>query len=157
VRAREEREKVVLRATMRADGLPVDVCVRDISSFGMMLQAGSPPPRGTYVEIETDHEIVVGRVIWARDRKFGIKTRDRVTLSRLRGRAVLAAASGQPIRRPRGRDLAVAGHPDGARLLGRAIDFSIVVAAVAALVMILGGLVYGSLSQPFAIVSKILG
>jgi hypothetical protein len=156
LKAREEREKVVLRARMRADGPPVDVCIRDISSFGMMLQAGSPPSRGTYVEIETAHEIVVGRVIWTRERKFGIKTRDRITLSRMRGRAVLDAAAGAPCRRPRRRGLAVAAHPDGARLLGRAIDFTIVAAAAAALAAIFGGLAYGTLSKPFATVSVML-
>jgi hypothetical protein len=50
----------------------------------------------------------------------------------------------------------VAGHPDGARLLGRAIDFTIVAAAAAALAMVAGGLAFGALSQPFAIVSAML-
>ncbi|MEA3002350.1 MAG: hypothetical protein QOH81_1138 [Sphingomonadales bacterium] len=100
---------------------------------------------------------MVGRVIWARERKFGIKTRDRITLSRMRGRAVLdAAAAGAPVRRPRRRGLAVAAHPDGARLLGRAIDFTIVAVAAAALAAIFGGLAYGTLSKPFATVSAML-
>jgi hypothetical protein len=158
LKLREERAKVVLRAKMDAGGLPVDVCIRDVSSFGMMLQAASPPPRGTYVEIETDRDSVVGRVIWAGDRKFGIKTRDRINLARMLGRHNLPGGTGGiPARIPRARDLAATPHPEGARLLGRAIDFTIIAAAAAALASILGWIAYGALSDPFKAVSAILG
>ena len=41
---RETRQKVVLPARMRAGAGAVDVCIRDVSSRGMLIQAGVPPP-----------------------------------------------------------------------------------------------------------------
>ena len=75
LKARETRRQLVMRARMRADGAPVDVCIRNISSRGMLLQASAPPPRGTYVEIICPFHTIVARVVWAKDRRFGVQTR----------------------------------------------------------------------------------
>ena len=74
-KARETRRQLFMRARMRANGAPVDVCIRNISSRGMLLQASDPPPRGTYVEIICPFHTIVARVIWAKDRRFGVQTR----------------------------------------------------------------------------------
>jgi hypothetical protein len=75
LKARETRRQLFMRARMRAGGAPVDVCIRNISSRGMLLQASAPPPRGTYVEIICPFHTIVARVIWAQDRRFGVQTR----------------------------------------------------------------------------------
>jgi hypothetical protein len=75
LKARETRRQLFMRARMRAGGAPVDVCIRNISSRGMLLQASAPPPRGTYVEIICPFHTIVARVIWAKDRRFGVQTR----------------------------------------------------------------------------------
>lgn len=73
---RGERRKVLVRARMRGNGPPVDVCIRDVSARGMLVQAGTPPPRGTFVELSGGGLPVVGQVVWAKDRRFGVQTRD---------------------------------------------------------------------------------
>lgn len=78
MRAREHRRKVLIRAKMRAGGLPIDACIRDVSSKGLMVQTKVPPPRGTYVEIITAGQTIVGRVVWGKDMRFGISTRDKI-------------------------------------------------------------------------------
>src|SRR5436305_4556210 len=81
--AREPRRKVMIRATMRAEGPRADVCVRDISTRGMMIQAGAPPSRGTYVDIECAGHRIVGIVVWRRERRFGINTCERIDVPAL--------------------------------------------------------------------------
>src|ERR1700754_200748 len=80
-RPREPRQKVVLPARMRAGAAQMDVCIRDISSRGMLVQAGTPPPRGTYVEILRPGYSVTGRVVWSKHHKFGIQSRDRISMA----------------------------------------------------------------------------
>ena len=84
---REPRQKVVVAARMRVDGKYSDVCIRDISSRGMMLQAATPPRQGSYIEIFRAAHVIVARVVWASDRRFGIQSQDRIDIG-----AVIKAA-----------------------------------------------------------------
>lgn len=84
---RTPRRKVLIRAQMRCGGPKVEVCIRDVSPRGMLLQSSAPPPRGTYVEIVQGGLPVVGQVIWMKDRKFGISTRDVIDISALEDQA----------------------------------------------------------------------
>ncbi len=81
--ARTPRRKVLIRAQMRCGGPKVDVCIRDVSPRGMLLQSSAPPQRGTYVEIVQGALPVVGQVVWMKDRKFGISTRDVIDIQAL--------------------------------------------------------------------------
>src|SRR5690349_1803152 len=85
--AREPRRKVMIRATMRAGGPRTDVCIRDISSRGMMIQASAPPPRGTFVDVDCAGQQIVGLVVWRKAHRFGVQTRDRLNVRALAGRA----------------------------------------------------------------------
>ncbi len=49
----------------------------------MLLQAGEPPTRGCYVEIVRQGYVIVGRVIWSKEHKFGIQIRDRLNVQAL--------------------------------------------------------------------------
>lgn len=69
---REARYKVLLRARMRSGATLSDVCIRDISSRGLLLQAPKPPTPGVMIELRTDSHYMVGRVRWAGARRFGI-------------------------------------------------------------------------------------
>lgn len=78
MKERAPRIKVLVQAQMRADGPSVSVCIRDVGPRGMLLQAEQPPVRGTYVEISGPGLSVVGQVVWAKNRRFGIMTRERL-------------------------------------------------------------------------------
>lgn len=80
---RTPRRKVLIRAHMRCGGPKIPICIRDVSPRGMLLQANEPPPPGTYIEIVQDGLAVVGKIIWTKDRRFGISTRDVIDINAL--------------------------------------------------------------------------
>jgi hypothetical protein len=64
---------VILRKVRaRVGPLEMDVCIRDVSSSGMLLQANSPPPPGQTVTIFDAAFSITGRVVWSSGRRFGI-------------------------------------------------------------------------------------
>ncbi|MBB4640660.1 PilZ domain-containing protein [Rhizorhapis suberifaciens] len=85
IREREARRQVFLRAKMRADGRPTDICVRNISARGMLLQAANPPPRGTYIEVHLARHMIVARVVWTKERRFGVQTREAMNIDAIAG------------------------------------------------------------------------
>ncbi|HEV2818139.1 MAG TPA: PilZ domain-containing protein [Allosphingosinicella sp.] len=151
---REQRRKVLLRARMRADGAPTDVCVRDVSSRGLLVQAAAPPPRGTYVELDCAGQLIVGRIIWRKDRRFGIQSRDRIDVRALAGGP---AAEAPPRPRPRPAFAAVRAKDGGSRILAGAIEYAVIAAFAAALVAAVGLAVFETLSRPFENVAAHLG
>ncbi|WP_277766786.1 PilZ domain-containing protein [Sphingomonas sp. HITSZ_GF] len=131
MRPRDERHSVLIRGRMRSGGPMVDVCVRNVSKNGMMLQAPEAPRRGDYVEVRLQEDTIVGQVVWSSDRRFGIRTRDRVPVWRLLGRP-------SPIERGTGgerlnatRAAAARAHSES-RYFGRAAEFLILALAVTA-------------------------
>lgn len=80
---RETRHKVVFNARMRLGRTWSDVVIRDLSSRGMLLTAETPPPPGTYLEICGPATTLVARTIWAGDRRFGVRTQDRIEMESL--------------------------------------------------------------------------
>lgn len=155
--AREERRKVLIRATMRAGGPRTDVCIRDISTRGIMAQASAPPPRGTYVDLDCAGHQIVGMVIWRRERRFGIRTRERINVAALAGR--IAPEILAPQRRRTGPSpLAAAGARAGAsRTVAGRMEFALVAVFAAALVAGLGITAFQALSRPLDAVSALLG
>ena len=134
LRPRDARHSVLIRGRMRADGPFVDVCIRNVSKNGMMLQAPQAPQRGTYVEIRLPEDTVIGQVIWSSDRRFGIKTRDRVPVWKILGKP-------SPIERRSGGAaprMAMAGggaalrSSSSARATGRSVEFLFLALAITA-------------------------
>ena len=76
MKPREPRSKCLVNARMRLDDAWSDVCIRDISSRGMLLEAVSAPRRGKYVELRKGRHVVVARVVWSTDCRFGIQSQD---------------------------------------------------------------------------------
>jgi hypothetical protein len=68
---------------MRIEGAWADVCIRDISSRGLLLQAVAAPERGNYIEIFRAGHVIIGRVVWKNDRRFGVRTQDRMDIEAL--------------------------------------------------------------------------
>ena len=65
---------------MRMDDGWSDVCMLNISSRGLLLQCESPPERGSYVEIRRAAHVIVGRVVWRKDRRFGLYTQEKLNI-----------------------------------------------------------------------------
>ena len=155
MRAREQRRKVLIQAKIRAGGLPVDACIRDISTKGLMIQAKVPPPRGTYVEIVTASHTIVGRVVWGRDMRFGISTRDKLHIDMIVGERRGPATPAEPdprltcaFTRPPPPRVA-----DFRRSHARALEFAAMILFVLMMIAALGMASYQTLAQPFASVA----
>jgi hypothetical protein len=155
--AREPRRKVLIRATMRAGGPRTDVCIRDVSARGMLVQASAPPPRGTYVDLDCAGYQIVGVVIWHKERRFGIRTRERINVAALAGRIppeiLIPHRRGSRASPP----AAMRGGGGASRALAGRMEFALVAAFAAALVAGLGMTVFETLSRPFEAISALLG
>ena len=135
----------------------MDVHIRNVSAQGMMIDASAPPRVGTYVEVITDQVSAVGRVRWADENCFGIETRDRVPVVKLvfKGAGKLVRDTTAPAAAP-ATAAVIAEQRDRSHRLGRFIDFSLVVAAVAGVAFLIGTFAFGTLSRPFATISSFL-
>jgi hypothetical protein len=155
MRAREQRRKVLIRAKVRAGGLPIDACIRDISSKGLMIQAKVPPPRGTYVEIVTPSHTIVGRVVWGRDMKFGISTQDKLHIDMIVGERREPNAPAAPD--PRLNAAFTPAQPRAAafrRSHAKALEFAALILFGLMMVGALGMASYQTLAQPFSSVAE---
>lgn len=148
---REPRQKVVIPARMRVGNSYSDVCIRDISSRGMMLQAASPPSPGTYIEILRAAHTVVARVIWSGDRRFGIRAQDRMDIAAIVGASTSTGrASGQERRaRERPVNQTVEQQAERSRRAARGFQFALLAAAGLIAAGLLGTATYEVLASPF--------
>lgn len=144
--AREDRHKVLIRAQMCVGGPPIDVCIRDVSSRGLLVQASEPPPRGAYVELVYGSAEVVGRVIWRKDRRFGIQSRERINVPAL----ISGLATPAPPRRSA--SARPAARADAGRASG-VMEYAAIAAVVLFLVAVLGLAAFQTLSRPVSDIS----
>lgn len=140
---------------MRAGGLPADVCIRDISSKGMMIHSGATLPRGSYVEIVTPAQTIVGRVVWGNDFRFGIQTRERVHIDLMISgvRRAQGPADALPVR-VRGAADRPAQKGAIRALQARAFEFLTLIVFAVALVATFGMAAYQTLARPFEAVAS---
>jgi hypothetical protein len=163
MKPREARRKVVIPARMRDGGAWVDVCIRDISSRGMLVQAASPPPRGTYIEIYKARHRIVARVVWRKERRFGVHTQDKLDIGAIIEDAALAVAAPAAGSAPPPERRADPGRLTAAKLAERAernrrlsamFEFGCVVACGLAAAAITVSAVKQTLSRPLQSISE---
>lgn len=81
-RPREPRVRVHAAARMKAGSEWHDIVILNISSRGLMARSHIIPAPRSYVEIRRSTNVtIIGKVIWQDDQHFGIRTRDRITVS----------------------------------------------------------------------------
>ena len=99
-----------------------------------MVQTSSAPAKGSYLEVRRNANIIIGRVVWRTNHRFGIRTQDHVDLCALERPPSEDAPSrteAAPIERRRHRRVDE-NRADRSRLLGRAMEFGGVVLMVSA-------------------------
>jgi hypothetical protein len=141
---------------MRAGGPRTYVCIRDISTRGIMAQASAPPPRGTYVDLDCAGHQIVGIVVWRRERRFGIRTRERINVAALAGR-IAPEILAPPRRRTGPSPLAARTGAGASRTLAGRMEFALIAVFAAALIAGLGVTAFQALSRPMDAVSSLLG
>jgi hypothetical protein len=166
MKPREPRVKVVIHARMRMDGAWGDACIRNISSRGMFLQAATPPARGSYVEIFRGKHIIIGRVVWQKDRGFGIRTQDKLPISAIieepvQGTKGNVRGASPPIERradpSRATAATVSERLERSRRFSMAFQSAIIIVAGIAGAAVLMGTVQQILARPLTDISSHLG
>ena len=160
MRPRAPRQKVLLPARACIDGLWHDVCVLNACSRGIGLQAARPPAAGTYLEVRRGAHIVVGRVVWARGRRFGIRTQDGVTsqfLSQSPSTEIAsnAAGNGQHAERRASSRIVTCQH-ERSRALARAVEFGCVAGVGLIGACLIFSVMEEAVAAPFSVVRHVL-
>jgi hypothetical protein len=161
---REPRLKVLIQARMRVEAGRADICIRDISSRGLLLQANRPPPHGTYIEILLPTCTVVARVVWAKDRRFGVATREPINVSAIINRtspvnsgaskaSITNSHDSMPFHRQTLTAAEVRERADRSRRLSARLEFVAVAAFAAGAAVFMARAIYETLSPTFAAVS----
>lgn len=97
---REERVPFCGAIRIRTDLGWGDAKIHNVSSRGVMGTCHSPPMRGTYIEIRRGRYVIVGRVAWSSDNRFGIRAQDTIAIGALRA-AIASPKTGERRRRSR--------------------------------------------------------
>lgn len=161
-RTREPRQPVRIGARLKSGRGWSDVVLRNVSARGVMGQCPAPPARGDYVEVRCGAYVIVARVAWTADDRFGARAQDTIELADLvacaEGRAREAEERRQGVRaaapvryRPTVRER----HSASLRL-GRLFEFGSLILGGAALAALLGGAAHDALARPVTTVSQAL-
>ena len=138
-----------------------DVCIRDISTRGLMAQAAQPPDTGTYIEIRRGLHCVVGRVVWCNARNFGIRSQDRIDIDGIVSERPAAAndAPAQADRRtgPARAPASAAERTEASRRFAGGFQFLAVIALGLAGAGFAAWQVHDLLSRPMAMIGGALG
>ncbi|NJC33649.1 hypothetical protein GGR88_001123 [Sphingomonas jejuensis] len=164
LRPREARRKVLIPSRMRLGADWVDVCIHNMSSFGMLVGGDDAPAAGSYVDIRRGTHVIIGRVVWRKDRFFGVRTQDRLDIDSIVNEPRLAkrpqAQQTPAERRTQSRLLAeavIADRVEKSRKLSSALQFGLMVLAGLAVSAIAATEVYEVLAKPFASVGSAIG
>lgn len=157
MKSREPRQSVIIPAQMRGDSGWSEVCIRNVSSHGMMLQMSKPPAPGCYVELRRATVVVVARVMWADADRCGLKTQARVDIGALSGAEGKSSGAAEPAgQRQKARADAIAAVTEGAMLAGRSVQFACGAAFGAGLAILLSLAAYDTLARPLSAVQAAL-
>ncbi|QXT37465.1 PilZ domain-containing protein [Sphingomonas sanguinis] len=73
---REARRQVLIPCRIKSVRGWGDACIHNISSRGMMIACDDPLAPGEYLDLRRGSQVVIGRVVWRRDRFSGVRTQD---------------------------------------------------------------------------------
>ncbi len=164
-KARETRYPVLIQARMHAGASWTDVVIHNLSAHGALVACDDAPDRGTYIDIRRGQQTIVGRVIWRKDRFFGIRAQESIDIAvitnepRLTRRPAASKDSdvSQPDRRAQARmnsDAEVARQLERSRRWSSAFQFILFVAAGLFAAGFAATYIFEALSRPFSVVEK---
>ena len=146
----------MLNARMRVAATWNDVCILNISTRGVLIQAAEPPARGTYLDLHRGQHAIVGRVVWVDEQRFGVHTQDVLAVEAIIHPAdpaitllVCAVAADAAFERRASPRVAQARH-EASRMLSRSMEFAIVALFGAGLALAAFNSVGQALGRPLA-------
>lgn len=140
-----------------------DANVLDISARGLLLQASAPPARGAYIEVRRGTHVIVGRVVWTKADRFGVRAQDRAEIDALianssTARHVTKGSPGIPFeRRTQPRPDHLQWRHARNQETGRALQFAFIVGFSFALAACAYTAVADTLSRPLTEIGLELG
>lgn len=148
LRAREERQRVILPARMRSRAGWSDACILNISSRGLLVYSAGAADPGSFVEIRRGGQLVVARVVWRKNQRMGLQSPDPVRIEDIISTETAACAvqSGsvqRPVERRR-----MPRDAQRSRDHGRAMEFMAIVLAGTAIAGIAIACVEDALARP---------
>ena len=156
MKAREERQKVMVRARMRSGASWDDVCIVNLSLHGVGIQAAKPPARGTYVEIRRGSNVIVARVAWTKGHRAGLRSQDAIFIHAVLREQPANPPTVEKVERRKMPRAPVLRHEDS-RLAARAMEFACLTIVACALAVGAFGAVEGALARPLSQISDALG
>ena len=157
MKAREKRQKVMVRARMRSCSSWSDVCILNVSMHGMGIQTAGPPVRGTYVEIRRGTNVIVARVAWTKGHRAGLRSQDPIFIgSLLSDQPQASAGPAGPIDRRHVPRMPERDH-EASRLWGRAAEFACFAIIAGGLALGAFGAVEEALARPLSQINAALG
>lgn len=163
MKPREPRRKVLIKARMRLNGGFRDVRIRDISSKGLLLEADLAPQRGTYLEVFRGRHLIIARVVWSQENRFGVLAQDRMNIEAIvsepdrSGVRRIDPTSGLPEERrsePRLTSREISRRATHSRYMSAALQFVFMVMLGLSGAVTLFGVVSQSFATPMRIVSE---
>lgn len=145
----------MIPAQLRGDTAWSDVCIRNVSSHGMMLQMTKPPTPGSYVELRRESVVVVARVMWADSDSCGLRTQAKVDAGVLSGR--VADTQARADQRSKSRMDALRFSAERAAMFGRSMQFVFGAVFGAALAALLALAAYQTMARPLTVIREVLG
>lgn len=110
---------------MRVGASWSDACILNLSSRGMLVQSGMVPERGNYLEIRRGQQVVVARVVWSKEQRFGVRTQDPVRAEELLDESGTAPPpQSAPVGERRSVPRPAATRHDRSRMRGRVLEFA---------------------------------
>lgn len=160
---REARRKVRIPVRILANEAWADMCLLDVSSRGLLIEGGAPPPRGTYVEVRRGRHVIVARVVWSERQRFGVHTQDRVAVGAITGEADDVPGADPSVtapqrveRRVHPRALSPAEAHERSRMVGRLIEFGVMLVTGFGLALLFVAYAGEAIIKPLAVVGGVL-
>ena len=158
---RELRRKVVIGARMRIGATWSDVCLLNLSSRGALVQTAVPPPKGTYLEVRRGSHMIVARVMWAENHRFGVCSQDPINVDDLISDPDGSSHTNQTARtqpnvdRRKYKRASEQAHEES-RMMARSMEFCIVVGAGVLCAGVAFSLVQAAVAEPMSQISEAL-
>lgn len=149
-RPRELRRRVLLPARIRSASGWSDACILNVSTRGLMVQAGHPLVQGSMIEIRHQQHVIHACVVWRDGQRAGLQAETRVPVDHILSLADapelrLTAVGRKPVerrRRPR--------SAEWSRHQGRLLEFASIAVIAVGLSGAAFALVAQTLAQPLA-------
>ena len=161
---REERHPVLIPARMLAGRSWTEVVIHNLSSGGALVASDEAPDRGTYVEIRRGRQTIVGRVVWRKNRFFGIQAQGRLDIAALINEPRLASQPQsandpgsfyvRPAKPRMDADARIARQLESSRRWSAAFQFCVFVALALIAAGFAATAIYDGLSRPLSEVQR---